>query len=129
MRQHQKLLTLAAVVAGVALTGCASRQPAPTSVVVVPTQTQPLPVSQAASTVRSGTIVAVEGTNTTGMTGSQGSGGGTTVSGTTSSEQLLTIQFDDGQRLQYRLGAGSQSFKVGDRVTVNTNQETALIMR
>lgn len=128
MRQYQKLLTLAAVAAAATLSGCASRQPASTAVVVVP-PAQPSSVMQATSTIRTGTIVAIQETGAVGSAGAQDGSGATGASGTTFSEQLLTIQFDDGQRQQYRLGAGGEQFKVGDRVTVNTTQDTALITR
>ncbi len=130
MRQYQKLLTLAAVVAATALTGCASRQPS-TSVVVVPT-TPSTPTAQATTGVRSGKVVAIQNTSAAGASASsQGtsSTGGTAASGAASPGQLLTVQFDDGQIQFFQVSSSDTQFKVGDSVTVNATQGPAIISR
>lgn len=132
MRQYQKLLTLAAVVAATALTGCASRQPS-TSVVVVPT-TPSAPTAQATSGIRTGKVVAIQNTSAAGASASassQGasSTGGATASGAASPGQLLTVQFDDGQIQFFQVSSTDTQFKVGDSVTVNATQGPAIISR
>ncbi len=128
MRQYRKFLPLAAIVATLAVAGCASRQPASTAVVVVP-PAQTTTVSQAAPAIRTGTVVSVVDLSTATTSQRMGSSGGTVTSGAASAGQVVTVQFDDGQRQTYDLAAGGQQFRVGERVTVNATQNPAVIAR
>lgn len=126
MRPYQKLLPLAAILTVTALAGCASRQPSTSVVVVPPTQTTT--VAQAAPSIRTGTVIAIIDMSATNRAGA-GSSGGTVASGAASAGQVVTVQFDDGQRQTFDLAAGGQLFNVGERVTVNTTQSPAVIAR
>ncbi|QAU33085.1 hypothetical protein [Janthinobacterium sp. 17J80-10] len=130
MQQYQKL-ALAAVAAATVISGCASRQPASTNVVVVP-QTQAAPAAQSTAAARGGTVVAVQNKDTAGSSGSQGmssGSSGTAASGAPVIGQMLTVQFEDGKRELYHVAAGGQVFQVGDRVTVTAAEGTPLITR
>jgi hypothetical protein len=130
MREHRKIFTLGAMIAAMVLAGCASQQPAPpatTAMVVVPVN-PPTTIAKETKIIRSGTVVAIQDTSTAAASG-QGSSGSSTQSGASSANQLLTIQFDDGTRQQYQLTPtpGGQQFRTGDRVTVDSTQDTVLI--
>lgn len=132
MQQRPKLMSLAAIIAATALVGCANRTPAPTAVVVVPpsqtAQAQQQP-QQAATTMRSGTIVAVQNLDPASGAGSQGasSSGGVAGGDASSAGQLLTVQFDNGQRQSYQVAPGGVQFQMGERVNVDSSQSVAVI--
>lgn len=128
MQQYQKL-ALAAVAAAAVISGCASRQPASTAVVVVP-QTQAAPATQSTAATRGGTVVAVQNRDM-GSSGSQGmsSSSSSSASSAPMIGQMVTVQFEDGKRELYHVTAGGQQFQVGDRVTVTAAEGTPLITR
>lgn len=131
---RQKIwLSLAAIAATMAFSGCAAPQrEASTAVVVVPAQAA-APDQAAAPAIRSGTVVSVLQTGASaggqGMAGSGGSSGAAGGAGIASSEQVVTVQFDDGQRQLFQVEAGGMQFEVGERVIVNNTQGTTIITR
>jgi hypothetical protein len=80
--------------------------------------------------VRRGTVIAAQNIDAASGTSTMGaSSGSSSASGAASGSQLVTVQFEDGQRQLYQVGPGGQQFQVGDRVMVNATQGTTLIIR